>query len=348
MPTKSFDAIIIGGGIIGVSLALELRRTLREILVLDRGEPGRESSYAAAGMLNACDVKEPKALAELAQASAELFPAYIDEIAASTAIKIDFQRCGALSVGANKPGRRLTSSELEALEPGLQAGGRPVQFVEEDAVDPRTLMPALIACARQRDVHFVTGSAVETIEMERDSATGVRTAHSAYRGGVVVNCAGAWAMQIGGPTMPARPVKGQMISLLPQEPIRHVIRSDDPDVYMVPRAGGLIAVGATVEEVGFDKKVEPDAAKALHAAAASLVPSLRQAKMHESWAGLRPALPDKLPAMGATAVAGYYIATGHYRNGILLAPGTAREVARLITNGQTDLDLAPFSPQRFA
>ena len=207
-------------------------------------------------------------------------------------------------MGANKPGRPLPSSELEELEPGLQSAGRPVQFLEEDAVDPRTLMAALIDCARHRDIHFATGSAVETIEVERESAIGVRTANSAYHGSVVVNCAGAWAMQIGGPTMPARPVKGQMISLLPKEPVRHVIRSDDPDVYMVPRAGGLIAVGATVEEVGFDKNVESDTAKALHAAAASLVPSLRQAKMHESWAGLRPALPDHLPALGASAVAG--------------------------------------------
>lgn len=350
MPTKSFDAIIIGGGIIGLSLALELRGSLRSVLVLDRSEPGREASSAAAGMLNACDVKEPRELAALAHASAELFPSYIDAIRARSDIKIDFQRTGALSIGDGKDGVPLSPAELSSLEPGVTAVAHPVHFVqEEDAVDPRTLMAALIDAARNQDIHLVTGTAVESVLTQAGAALGVRTARSEYHSGVVVNCAGAWAKEIGGADVPARPVKGQMISLLPRETgIRHVIRAAEPDIYMLPRAGGLVAVGATVEEAGFDKQVDPDTARSLQAAAAAIVPSLADAKMQEAWAGLRPALPDKLPAIGPTSARGIYIATGHYRHGILLAPATARALAELILSGGTSFDLSRFSARRFA
>jgi glycine oxidase len=348
VPTHSFDALIIGGGIIGISVALELRRTLRNVAVIERSQPGREASYAAAGMLNAIDVTEPPQLAAFATFSAQLYPAYVDDIRSSTDLDIDYQRDTALSVGVEARGERLAEAEVARLEPALSAGGQPVYKVAEDWVDPRTLMPAAIDCAKQRDVHFVTGSEVMEFMAQGDRVDGVRTARAAYTAGVVINCAGAWSGAITGARTKSRPVKGQMVSLLPAGgSIRRVIRAKEPEVYMLPRKGGLIAVGATVEEAGFDKAADPDTAKSLHAAAAKLVPSLAQARIHETWSGLRPASPDDLPVIGASSVSGYYVAGGHYRNGILLAPATAHVIAQLVAGDDCTLDLIPFSPRRF-
>jgi glycine oxidase len=348
MPTHSYDALIIGGGIIGISVALELRRTLPQVAVIERSQPGREASFAAAGMLNAIDVTEPPQLASLAKFSAELYPAYIDDIHSSTELHIDFQRGMALAIGGEARGERLLDEEVRQLEPALSVSGRPVYRITEDWVDPRTLMPAAIECAKHRGIHFVTGSEVTEIPTESGRVSGVRTDRATYEAGVVVNCAGAWAGGIAGARTKSRPVKGQMVSLLPAgEPLRNVIRAKEPDVYMLPRKGGLVAVGATVEEAGFDKTASPETAKALQAAASQIVPALAHARIHETWAGLRPASPDDLPVIGAASLKNYFIAGGHYRNGILLAPATARVIAQLVTGEECGFDLAPFSPRRF-
>lgn len=348
MPTHSYDALIIGGGIIGVSVALELRRTLPQVAIVERSQPGHEASYAAAGMLNAIDVTEPPQLTALAQFSAELYPSFIDDLRSSTDLPIDFQRGTALSIGNDGRGERLSDDEVCRLEPKLSADAQPVFKVTEDWVDPRSLIAAAIDCAKHRGIHFVTGSEVRGIVTEAGRVSGVRTDRAMYSAGVVINCAGAWSGGIAGAHTKARPVKGQMVSLLPaSEPIRNVIRAKEPDVYMLPRKGGLIAVGATVEEVGFDKTASPETAKALQAAAAKIVPALAQARIHETWAGLRPASPDNLPVIGATSTRGYFIAGGHYRNGILLAPATAHVVAQMVSGEECAFDLGAFSPRRF-
>jgi glycine oxidase len=167
---------------------------------------------------------------------------------------------------------------------------------------------------------------------------------------VVVNCAGAWAAQLEMRLSPVRPVKGHMLALVPpkKDVVRHVIRSHELDVYVLPRTSGLIVVGSTVEDAGFDKSIDPDAVLTLHQLAANLVPALGEARIHESWAGLRPGTPDELPIMGEGEARGYFINTGHYRNGILLAPIAARILTRMINRGKLEFDLRPFSPDRFA
>jgi len=357
VPAPSFDALIIGGGIIGISVALELRRTVPRVAVIDRSQPGREASYAAAGMLNAIDVTGPPELGALANFSAELYPAYVDDLRSSTDVAIDFQRGTALAIGVEGHGERISLDEAISLEPlfrrarqasPLQAENEPIYRVDEDWVDPRTLMRAAVDCAKHRDVHFVTGSEVTQIEAAKGGVISVLTERASYSAGVVINCAGAWSGAIAGARTKSRAVKGQMVSLLPAgEPIRNVIRAKNPEVYMLPRQGGLVAVGATVEEAGFDKTVSPETAKALQAAAAEIAPALAQARIHETWAGLRPASPDDLPVIGATSMRGYFVAGGHYRNGILLAPATAHLLAQLVTGGECGFDMTPFSPQRF-
>jgi len=344
---RNYDAIIVGGGIIGLSIALELRRTLEQVLILDKGEPGREASYAAAGMLNAIDVRSPSELVTLAHESSRLFPAFVDDVRAASTSRIDFQRVGAVVVG-KATGTPLREEEVAEREPLLAAAGRSVTFVEEDFVDPRTLLKAMLEAARHHDVHLASGTEVIGLELEDTGVCGVRTTRTGYSAPVVINCAGAWGSIFPDTSVPVRPVKGQMISLLPtQGTINHVVRAGEPDIYMLPRHGGLIAVGATVEEAGFDKTVDPETAMRLQSAAASLIPSLADAKIHECWAGLRPGTPDDLPIIGATSIAGYFVATGHYRNGILLAPVTAKAISELVVNGYSPFDLTPFSPLRF-
>src|SRR5262249_35496973 len=151
----------------------------------------------------------------------------------------------------------------------------------EDFVDPRTLMPALIAAARRRKIEFASGSHVVSVVTDQGKTIGVRTEQSAYAAPVVVNCSGAWAAQLEMRESPVRPIKGHMLSLLPQkkDAVRHVIRSSELDTYILPRTSGLIVVGSTVEDVGFDKTIDPETVLKLHQLAADLVPVLGEARI---------------------------------------------------------------------
>jgi glycine/D-amino acid oxidase-like deaminating enzyme len=185
---------------------------------------------------------------------------------------------------------------------------------------------------------------------ESGQVVGVRTSRSKYEAPIVVNCAGSWAGQIhasGATLVPSRPIKGQMLDVVPRRRnlVRHVIHGHD--VYIVPRSDGRVLIGATVEDVGFDKRVSPDIISRLHLCAAKFVPELSEARIHEAWAGLRPGSPDDLPILGHVGLDGYFVATGHFRNGILLAPVTARIMADLICRGDTTFNLAHFSAVRF-
>jgi glycine oxidase len=176
---------------------------------------------------------------------------------------------------------------------------------------------------------------------------GVKTAKTEFHAPVVVNCGGAWAGEFGGGTVPTKPIKGQMLALIAprRDLLSHVVRG--PDVYLVPRSDGRIVAGSTSEDAGFDKRVNPETIQALHQKSADLVPELGQARMLEAWAGLRPGTPDDLPILGRGGVDGYFIATGHYRNGILLAPITAAVMTQLIRGLPPEFELRAFSPERF-
>src|SRR5208282_3688834 len=166
--------------------------------------------------------------------------------------------------------------------------------------------------------------------------------------GLVVNCAGAWAGQIGPHPFPTRPVKGQMLCVaMPEKKlVRHVVRA--PDVYLIPRSDGRMSIGATAEEAGFDKQTVPETIQKLRQAALELVPKLADARILEAWAGLRPGTPDALPILGATPTPGYFVATGHFRDGILLAPVTAKLMRQMMTGQRPGWDLGAFSAHRFS
>jgi glycine oxidase len=342
---KTWDVIIAGGGIIGLSLALELRQRGCDVLVLDRGEPGREASSAAAGMLAAADPETPAALRLFAAESARLYPEFVQKLKAASGIDVDFRRQGTIillnSADIPPDHTRLSVDELARLEPVLQAGKHSAFFLQEDSVDPDLLLQAAVMAARNAGVEILSHAAVQKISSQ-DGHVEVTAEAQRFVANTAVNCQGAWA------GAPVKPRKGQMCYLQPLNPglLKHVVRA--PEAYLVPRSSGKILVGATVEDAGFDKSVEPQTVRKLHRAAAVLIPELASAPVVQSWAGLRPGTPDDLPIMGPTEIPGILVSSGHFRNGILLAPAAAKVMADLIMDRPSAIDISAFSPARFA
>jgi glycine oxidase len=340
---KSWDVIIAGAGIIGVSLALELRQRGATVLVLDRAEPGAEASSAAAGMLAPADPETPELLRPLAKASARMFAAFVQKVESAAGMQVDFRRVGTIALmpenTARPEYRGLSATELQRLEPSIHRSGHSAYFVQEDSVDPNLLMRAALAAARTLGVEVRGHTAVTEIR-SRGDAVEVVTQSEVFSAAFAVDCRGAWS------GTPVRPRKGQMLYVLPQASLlQHVLRT--PEVYIVPRSSGKILIGATVEDVGFDKAVDPSAIQQLVTAAAKYLPALASAPMTQSWAGLRPGTPDDLPIIGPTHTPRVFVATGHFRNGILLAPITAQIMADLVHGRPSPQDIQAFSPDRF-
>ncbi len=355
---KTWDVVIVGGGVIGLSLAWRLRQNGASVLVVEKGEPWREATYAAGGMIAHCDPGTPPALQEMVAASARMYAGFVRDLRAEAFQSPDLRDAGTIAfleaddeLPACAGARLLEEAKLAELEPLVTLRGRAC-LLPESSIDPRKLGRALEKAARTLGVDFVTGAAVNEVAVLGRRATGVRTSKSFYAADKVVNCAGAWAADIKPLGMPTRPVKGQIACLVPQSAghraspiVQHVVRSSE--VYIIPRSDGRILLGATVEEAGFDKRVDPDTIRRLQQAAVKIVPAISDMRLHDAWAGLRPGSPDDLPILGATSLTGYYAATGHYRDGIMLAPVTALVMTQLLTGHAPDFDLAAFSPLRF-
>ncbi len=349
---KNWDAVVIGAGVIGLSVALELQKRGCKVLVLERGEPGREASHAAGGMLAHCDPHNDEKLQPLAKVSAELYPEFVRELEDETQVHIDLRRHGTISFQDEDPmtdgGHRMAPNDLANQEPHLVPPG-PASFLPESCLDPRRLVEALSKSLHRRMVDIATGTRVVAIETEARKVTAVRAEKSTYLTHVAINCAGAWAADVAPRSLHTHPVKGQMLSIVPKHgtrfTLRHVVRSEG--CYLVPRSDGRIVIGATVEEAGFDKHVDPQVIQKLHHAAAALMPELAEGRILEAWSGLRPGSPDGLPMIGETSYLGYLAATGHFRDGILLAPITAHIIAELVSGHTPEMNLIPFAPERF-
>ena len=333
------------------------------MLIIDKGEPGREASWAAGGMLADFPLEMPPALRDLAAASARMYPEFIHELEDESRTKIDLRDQGTLLFGDPEKLGSLDSTShpslgdsslppqsLHELEPALfpvKLAGMTSLFLKERSVDPRHVTAAAIVAAKHRGIDFSSGDQVLAVEVVDGKAAGVRTNKTRFAAGVVVNCAGAWSGQIDPPNLPTRPVKGQMLCVvMPQkEMVRHVIRT--PDVYLIPRTDGRMLIGATQEEAGFDKEIVPPTIQKLRQSALDIIPKLTDARILEAWAGLRPGTPDALPILGATHMPGYFVATGHFRDGILLAPVTARVMGQVVAGERPDFTLTAFAAGRF-
>jgi glycine oxidase len=352
---KSWDVIVVGGGIIGLALSIALRKRGVRVLVVERGEPGREASHAAAGMLADCTLETPAALQSLATASARMYPEFVHELQDESGIKVDLRDNGTILFALPEhitdllefQAEHALPAPLADLEPDLADVEGPAFYLKERSVDPRALVAAALKAAKHRGVDISSGTTVTDVLLSNGRVAGVSTDRTRYGAPCVVNCAGAWAGNLSTHRFPTRPVKGQMLAVAcaRHNVLRHVIRA--PDVYLVPRSDGRILIGSTLEEAGYDKRTDAETIRRLHQAAIRLVPALGQARVLEDWAGLRPGTPDDLPMLGATDTPGYFVATGHFRDGILLTPVTAHVMAQAITGVQPDYDIAMFSPLRF-
>ncbi len=333
---------IAGAGIIGLSLALELHRRGRRVVVIERDTALAHASIAAAGMLAAHDPDNPPELTPLAELSTALYPAYLARIEALTGIAVPFQTTRTLQA---HPGSQTPDP---AVLPQLIPGPHRFALLDEHSIDPRQLATALLAAIRQTSIELRERTGLHTAtESPHDIAldTSAGPIHTDF----LIHTQGAWSFA------PVTPRKGQMLSvLLPASlPLRDVIRT--PDVYIVPRTHGPrtghALIGATVEEAGFDTATHPADLARLRTLAAQLLPQLADETLCptvDQWAGLRPATPDALPIIGPhLGRSRSLIATGHYRNGILLAPATAHVIAQLLTDETPAVDLTHFSPARF-
>jgi len=319
------DVVIAGAGIVGLACALELERKGLRVAVLERGRAGREASWAAAGMLAARDPENPAELSALAERSIALYPAFLEHVAALSGVTAPFETEWVLEPAAGPEPVRL-----EEVESSLRS---------EHSLDPRKVSAALVAAVRASSVELL-----EDIAMVSVTATGVMTSVGALSSDIVLDCTGAWSAKA------LRPAKGQMLRVFAPGALRLEGRGNvvvrTPDIYLVLRLDGTVVIGATVEDAGFDKAVYADDLRDLRARAAALVRALGDAPQVESWAGLRPDTPDHLPLLGETAPR-RFVAAGHYRNGILLAPGTAHMMAQMVCGEAVDVDLAAFRPERF-
>ncbi|MFN2449321.1 MAG: glycine oxidase ThiO [Candidatus Baltobacteraceae bacterium] len=358
---------VVGGGIIGLSVAFELARRGAAVRVLEGAQPARAASWAAAGMLAPfTEGLGQGAMQALCEMSLGMYPQFARDVAGCSGIDPHLRLDGILSVAYNS-GELQTLSERAAalkargiavsmqtrqqtlgMEPALAGLVRgSLLAAAEGHVDNRRLGRALLAACEALGVRVQTGVRAMGIEFDARSVLGVRCERGYIASPVVVNAAGAWAGAIAGVpqecSVPVRPVKGQMLSLaLPAGLMRHATWV--PGAYLVPRADGRLLVGATVEEAD-DTRVTAGGMRMLLDAAVRAAPALARFTVSESWAGVRPATPDALPCLGGTSRAGYFLAAGHYRNGILLAPATAHCVADAVERGEPAPEA--FSVNRF-
>jgi glycine oxidase len=366
---KTFDVAIAGGGLIGASIALELARAGLRVGVFDRGEPGREASWASAGILSPAP-ENPGAIpmVPLGKASLALYPEFVAMVEEISGQSVGFRLKGTLEalfsgdavrdlstlialhhgLGLKaEPLRPEDARELEpALSPDVEAAAlRP----EEASVDNRLLTDAVLHAAQSSNVEILPGQAVQGIWREGGRCAGLRLAAERVSAKWTIVAAGCFCSQIEGMQTyaPVRPAKGQIIALRHDGlQIERVLWSEK--IYLVPRSDGRIIAGATTEYVGFDRNVTAGGLEKILAAAIELAPGLAEARIEETWAGLRPDSPDHLPILGPTDIEGLLLATGHFRSGVLLTPVTARLMREWITWQRVTVDWERFSPMRFA
>ncbi|MEM7594067.1 MAG: glycine oxidase ThiO [Cyanobacteria bacterium P01_A01_bin.83] len=351
------DILIIGGGVIGLAIAVELKRQGAKVTVISK-DFMQAASHAAAGMLAPRAEKLANPLLELCLESRWLYPEWTQKLEELTGIETGYLPCGILAPVFDEPSQIeqnaatawLDRESIKLYQPGL--GEKVVGgwwYPEDGQVDNRCLMRSLLQAAQTLGVEIKEGVSVKAIPQQQGKVTGVLTDVGLLEAEQYVLAAGSWSSQL--MPLPVRPVKGQMLSLrMPQQlhqpfPLQRVLYGDG--VYLVPRQDGRLVVGATAEEVNWTPFNTPQGIQSLLAKTMELYPAAAQWQIEEFWWGFRPGTPDELPILGRSPCENLFLATGHYRNGILLAPITAKLIADLIINQKSAPLLTAFSYQRF-
>jgi glycine oxidase len=382
------DVVILGAGVIGLSIARSLaRRGVRRVTIIERASPGAEASSAAGGMLAAqAEADHADAFLELACASRDLYPSFALELKEETGVDIELERTGTLYLGFTEEDeaemsrrydwqtsaglmvQKLTPADARLMEPCISQEVRSALLFPLDAqVENRRLLVALLRAAEKYGVRLMTNTEALSIRIERGEVRGVETSRGTVSAPLIIVAGGAWSSLIGAsrgaggdvssrssnetsselPPLRIEPVRGQMLCFDARERLaRHVLYS--PRGYLVPRIDGRLLAGSTTEHAGYDRRVTGAGVHAIMTHALEIAPALGQLALLDSWSGLRPRAEDDLPVLGACAsVRGLVYATGHYRNGILLAPITGEMIADVVTRGIAPPLLGSFTPDRF-
>ena len=362
------QVLVVGGGVIGLSIARELRRSgAGRIILLEKGVCGEEASWAAAGMLGPqAEANERSLFFDICSASRDLYPQFAADLLAETGIDIELDKAGTLYLAFNDADVReireryewqraagmnvtiLSADEVRRAEPFISPDVREALFFPNDwQVDNRKLLAALKRYAELSDIEILVNTEVERLTVEGATVIGAETNNEVFRADTTVLATGAWTslIKLGRAEMPfhVEPIRGQVITFQTAKRLfQRVIYS--PRGYIVPRADGRVLAGSTTEKVGFDKTLTDSAAGSLREMASEIAPSTAGLAMADHWSGLRPFAMDSMPVIGQLCGLGSLtIATAHYRNGILLAPWTAKVVA----GDQGSEYLKVFGPDRF-
>jgi len=350
------QVVIAGAGIIGLAIALELAEAGFQVTVAERGRAMEQSSWAAAGMLAVDDPENAPELLPLARLSRALYPEFLARIEQLSGLAVPLRTQQTLQ------GHVLRASAIPGLPrpaspdtlPHLSTAQHWFTLLEEASLDPRDLCAAMPTAACAAGVRLLEENAVCAVERGRSSLSVMLAGGSVIAADALVIAAGAWSSSTGHrASLPVVPRKGQMIevtldgsnpNILPL-----VVRT--PELYLVPRGNGRVAIGATVEYAGFDRGIDEAAGDRLWAAAAALWPPVHKGRITARWTGLRPGfgpeLADTLPVIGQLEDR-IWAATGHFRNGILLAPATARLVHEMLAGQAASISVEAFQPSRFS
>jgi glycine oxidase len=365
---NQYDVVVAGGGLIGASIAFELAQAGLHVGVYDAHEPGREASWASAGIISPSPEGQGMIpMVPLSKASAALYPNFIEAVQELTGQDVAYRTDGAIELfwegdvreeistllavyhGVGLRAEALTAEQAKELEPSLMEevqGG--VLRPDECSLDNRALTQGTLAAAKSIGVDIFAGNGATGTWKESGRCRGLLLTNGKVEAKWTIIAAGCFSARIEGvaPYAPVFPTKGQMVVLRCEAvKIEHVLWSEN--VYLVPRNDGRILAGSTVERIGFDHDVTAGGMKKIINGAIELVPELAKARIEETWAGLRPDSPDHLPILGPTDVEGLLMATGHFRSGILLAPLTARLMREWIMTQRVSVEWERFSPMRF-
>ncbi len=360
------DVLIVGAGVMGCACAYRLLQAGLRVTLLEKALPGVESSAAAAGILGAqSEVAGAGPFFELCLASRARFPSFVQELEELTQIAIGYERSGVLEVALDATDKIPAAGRVEwmlerglrveildreealRLEPALQPTLVGANYYPDDhQVDPERLVRALATAVARLGGQFLSGVQALRLAVEQGRVIGIESERGLLCAGAVLIAGGAWSSRLAG--MPAlrttlQPVAGQIVQLESRPAFfRHIVYGFKG--YIVPRSDGRILLGSTLEDRGFDKAVTCAGLHQITGMAMEMVPGLRQARLERTWSGLRPASGDNLPLLGAGPLPGLFLATGHYRNGILLTPMTAEAIAAQIVGTPLAVDLTPFHP----
>jgi len=363
------DVVVVGAGLQGSSVAFRLAQAGKKVVVLERAVPGAEASSAAVGILSpGVEAVEPGPFYALCRASLARYGDFVREVEALSGMNVGLRGGGTLEVALDDDHAKILAARAEkilrhglpvevlddaavrGLEPAISNEARgALLFPDESSLDPRLLGRAVYVSAVRAGASFVTGQVRRIVSGER-GVVGVDHESGRIEAAAVVLAAGSWSLQVEGHGLPpgsVRPVRGQIAALDTRPPaLSRVVFSGHG--YVVPRADGRILCGSTMEEVGFEKAVTAGGLRHVLDVAMGIAPSLARAPVVETWSNFRPASPDGEPILGPGTVPGLFYATGHTRNGILLAPVTADAIAAAVLGRPAPVDLAPFSPARLA